>query len=137
MPTNAHGTLLYIWDPAAAGGAGDFVEVAAIGDINGPGVTQEAIDVTTHQSTWREYIAGLPDGGEVSFQIKYDPADASHALLRGAASDSAKHQFKVAFQSGNTATFDGIVTSFAITAPVDEALVADMTVKITGPVTWA
>jgi hypothetical protein len=66
----AYGTLLKI----------NGTTVAGVTNISGPNLTLETIDVTNHSSTsgWREFVAGLKDGGEVTFDIVYDPAGATH-----------------------------------------------------------
>lgn len=139
MAVIAHGTQFAIWDPTANAGAGGFVAVAEVLDISGPKIAQETVDVTSHSSTWREHKATIADGGEVTFDINYDPADSTHQLLRAAASDGATHQFQVTFPDtgASTATFDGIVTGFEISAPVADKMTAALTIRVTGAITFA
>jgi len=127
----AHGTKLAMYDGS------NFVDIAEVLDISGPGIKQETVDVTSHDSTWREHLATIADGGDVSFDINYIPSDTSQQALRAAVADHTNHQFKVTFTDGSTATFDGFVTSFEIGAPVADKLTASVEIKITGPVTWS
>ena len=62
-----------VYDPASTD-----LTVAQITNISGPGISTDAIDVTTHQSAsaHREFLAGLVDGGEVTFEMVFD-AEAS------------------------------------------------------------
>ena len=133
----AHGTKLAMWDPAANAGAGAYVDLAEVNDISGPSISQGTVDVTSHDSPWREYKATIADGGEISFDINYIPSDATHQLIRGAVSDGADHQFQITFTDGSTATFNGIVTSFEIGAPVADKMSAAIKIKVTGSITFA
>jgi predicted secreted protein len=59
-----------------------FTTIANVTNIGGPARSRETIDVTTHGSpdAWMEFIGGLKNGGEVSLDINYDPAEATHDL---------------------------------------------------------
>ena len=97
-------------------------------------------DVTSHDSTnaWEEHVGTILRSGEVSLDIVYDPANATHknaaggllALLAARASD----EFTLVFSdTGSTTwTFDALVTGFEPSAPVDGALTASVTLKLTG-----
>lgn len=60
-----------------------FTIVAHVTNIPGLNRTKAAYESTTHQSPdkYREYVPGLKDGGTFSPTLRYDPTDASHALL--------------------------------------------------------
>lgn len=105
----------------------------------GPSLDRTMIDVTSKDSTsrYREFLAGLRDGGEVTFTIGYDPAGTTHAqLLTDFGSDTAA-SWRVAFADSDTwaAVFSAFVKSFQPTGPLDDELTADVTLKITGVVT--
>lgn len=126
----AFGTLLKL---AAA-------TVAGVTNISGPGLTLETIDVTNHSSTsaWREFVGGLKDGGEISLDIVYDPAAATHKNASGGLlyllDQRTSGSFSIVFpDSGNTTwSFTAFVTSFEPGAPVADGLTASVTLKITG-----
>ncbi len=113
--------------------------IAALRDVNGPNMTKSFVDVTTKDSTnrWREFLSTLRDGGEVNVNIVYDPSATTHlqVVTDFGADDTAT--WGVYFTDGTNykATFLGFVTAFNPTGPIDGELSADITIKITGPVT--
>lgn len=126
---------------------GTFVAIANIADISGPGLSRETIDVTAHDSPngYRQHVGGLKDGGEVSFDVNYDPLvhDTLVADLDLTASGGAKN-WKVTFPkstgqttAGNTWTFAAIMTAFEASAPIGDKLSATVTLKISGKPTLA
>src|SRR5690348_8084844 len=55
-----------------------FTPVADVVNIDIVDVKAETIDVSSHDSPggWREFVSGpLKDGGELSMEINYDPAE--------------------------------------------------------------
>lgn len=131
----AYGTLLKL------GGT----TVAGVTNIGGPGLTLETIDVTNHSSTnaWREFVGGLKDGGEVSLDIVFDPAAATHRNASGGLlyllTTRVSGSFSITFpDSGGTVwSFTAFVTSFEPSGAVADGLTASVTLKITGAPTLA
>lgn len=116
-----------------------FTSVAFVSNISISGYSVDSVEVTTHDSPngFREYIAGLADGGEVSFDLVFDPANATHNETTGglkAIMDSkAVKNFKVEFPLSPVKTwaFAGFLTSFEIEASMEEALSGSVTIKVT------
>lgn len=132
----AFGTLLQMED---ASNPGTFLTVAEVKDLTGPGMTTAVLDGTTHTSPagFREKIASLIDGGEVTFDVNWLPANPTHnnttgfvALLR----TSALKTWRLAWpDAGDTLwEFDGYVTGFSPNAPVEGYLTASVTITVTG-----
>lgn len=123
--------------------AGVYTQVAGVLDIKGPSISLTQIDVTSRDSAnWMEFIGGLKDGGEVTFNLVYDPATQTHnAAASGGLMTlliaGATNNFQIYFPSTNTATFAGLVTKFAPTAPLNDKLTADVTIKVSGAITFA
>lgn len=123
----------------------EFTKIAQLRDIDGPGSSLEMIDATHHQSEGnrREYVPGLIDGGEVTFEIVWDPEDATHDFTTGLPylhNNRLKRNFKlvtpVAGVVGYWAlAFAAYVTAFKTKEPLSGMLAADMTLKVTGQVT--
>lgn len=124
----------------------EYKDAGAVQDIKGPGLNLDTIDVTTHDSSdgFKEYLAGLADGGEVTFTIVYDPGDAADTLahyeMRGALSGRTQLDVRLVFNDDlvapiTTATtwqFDNVfITGFSPGQPVAGAVTADVTVKLT------
>lgn len=122
-----------------------YATVGQVRDIAGPSLKMDPIEVTHRGSaSWREFVAGLRDGGEVSFDLVYDPDLASHAA--GAApglpyllAQGTLLAFRLSFPDTTpaTLTFLGMVTGFEPKAPLADALTADVTIKVSGVPVWA
>ena len=123
-------------------GAGGYTTIAAVRDIDGPSLTTDSVEVTSRDSTnrYREILAGMQDGGEVTFDIVYDPADATHNATAGLVflqKNGTSKTYQVAFPGSINWTFTAIVTKFQVKAPLEDSLTADVTLKISGEPTLA
>jgi predicted secreted protein len=111
---------------------GTYIAVADITALSPPGVSRNTIDVTSHDSedAWMEFVGGLKDGGEVSFEVNYQP-DLHDALLADLDAVDAI-SWRVTFPDTTAWTFDAILTGFEPDAPFDDKLSASLTLKVTG-----
>ena len=120
-------------------GGTTYTDIGGIHDtISGPELSADAVEVTDHDSAdgWREYIGGLKDAGEVGFKVNWDPADTQHDALVAQVGNVI--DWKITFPDGaSTATFQGIMTNYTPDVPLDDRMTAEITIKITGAVTWA
>ena len=136
----AHGTLLKIGD---GGGPEVFTTVAEAQSIKGPNIKQATIDVTSHSSGgWKEFIGGILEGGQVTFQLNFIPTDATQGNTSGLLRDlknRTKRNFKLVLTDPGVTTwaFTALVTDFPIDAPTDGKLSASVTLQITGIPTLA
>lgn len=133
-------TLLKIYNGST------YTTIAQVRDIEGPGLKMDTIEVTSRDtSKWRKRIAGLKDGGTVTFDIVYDPDAVTHDsttattglayyMLNGL---SRAFQLVLPDVSPQTIAFTAFVTSFKPKAPMEGALTADVELQITGAVTIA
>ena len=139
----AQGTLMKIGD-----GAGNYTTIAEVKNLAGPALSQAAVDVTNHDSAnqFREYIAGLRDGGKVTFDVNWIPSNATQGfttgLLKagfGGAKGASAQQFRIVFPDAATTTwtFTGIVTKLAPSSGVDKELVASIEIQVSGQPTLA
>lgn len=121
-----------------------YTTIAQVRDISGPSYSQDAIDVSHRDSRAKKYAAGMYDAGEVTFDIVYDPDSTTHsATATGGVLkeliDGTSKNFKLKFADTTpaTATFAAIVTKVEPKAPMNDAQTADVTLKVSGAVTWA
>ena len=133
------------WDPA---GGTAWSAAGQVKDISGPSISRGTIDVTDHDSSsgYREFLGGLADGGDLSFTLGWDPSDADHQQGAGTGLIGDVEQETCTLPTWkltvNTCsgtyywTFDGFVTAFSPSTPVEGELTADVTVKITGKPTF-
>lgn len=115
-----------------------YTEISQVLSIEGASNEVGSVETTHLKSTRKTYRPGLPDGGEVSFEIEYDPADAEHVWLRSLADAPAVKSWRISYPTQPKATldtFDGFLTAFGPSAGgAEENLSASITIKVTGPV---
>lgn len=122
----------------------EFTKVAQVKDIDGPGITRDTIDVTNHDSEGLEFLASLQDGGEVTFDIEFDPADPSHDQTTGLMAlmeETTRRNWRLispVLDSGSDyhgLAFAAMVTAFKPKFPVLGSMTASITLKVSGKVT--
>ena len=119
--------------------------IVQVTNISGPGLSLDVEDVTTHDSTgaWEEVVATILRSGEVSMDIVYDPAAATHknaagGLLADLVARTAVTYTLIFSDAANTEwEFEAFVVGFEPDAPHDGALTASVTMKISGQPTLA
>jgi predicted secreted protein len=114
-----------------------YATIANVTNISGPERTRETIDVTAHDSPdgWMEFIGGLKDGGEISCDINYDPAETTHDLDDDF-DDALPRNYRIIILPGtedeHTWQISGILTTLGDEFPYDDRLQRSLTVKVTG-----
>lgn len=135
---------LYFDPTGKRGGTGAYswTKVGQTGDIEGPGISRESIEVMHRDLTYKRYFPGLADGGEVSFSIVWDPnGDNTHGTGGSGMLPSLKTgpctipgwKLDLGLCSGTGYwIFDGFVTDFTPSAPVEGHHSVEITVKVDG-----
>lgn len=114
-----------------------FTTIANVTSISGPERSRDTIEVTSHDSPdqWKEFIGGLKDGGELSLDINYDPAETTHDLDDDF-DDVDPRSYKIVILPGtddeHTWSIKGILTNLSDEFPSDDKMARTMTVKVTG-----
>ena len=113
--------------------------VVAVQDISGPGISTTSIDVSTRDAVARKFLPGMYDPGEVTFSIVYDPDAATHAALTTAQLAGTVQTCVLTLGDATpaTITFSAFITNFSLKTPMDDAMTADLTLKISGVPVWA
>lgn len=113
--------------------------VAEVIDIEGPGMTKDAVEDTHLTSTnrWRTYLSGMRDGGEVTFDVNFLPVDTTQEAVEDSFLGNTASAFSLTWtDSGATVwSFNALVTGLSPRASIDEPLRASISLKITGAVT--
>jgi hypothetical protein len=143
MTTNAiaaFGTLIKLGN--GTGTAESFTTIAEVGDIDGPADSVDTIEVTSHSSPQarKEFIASLIDSGEISFPMWFVPTDSTQDAETGLQyykNERLAANFQMVFPDDTQVAFSALVTKFGMKAPVSGVLSADVTLKITGAMTWS
>ncbi len=121
---------------------GSPTNMQAIGNVvsfNGPGGSATVIDVTNLDSTAKEKRMGLPDEGQFTMELNYDPDNTAHIALRNARKSRTRVEFRLTLTdtTATSLTFWGYVLGFAIQGGVDAVVKASLTIEIDGAVAEA
>jgi len=123
------GTVLYREDTP-----GSWSSLGEVRNISGPGMSRETIDVTSLNSTggYREFITGFRDGGEVTLGMLMTNA-AYDKLMTDFESDTVV-DYKIVLPDDDESTFSfsGLVTNIPLNIQPDDAVMVDVTIKVTG-----
>lgn len=113
------------------------VAVAEVNSITGPNSTRNQIDVTSLDSTggYKEYIGGFRDGGEVTLNMNFTKA--TYGLMQNDFEADADIAYSVVLPDASNTTigFNGFVQNLGFAVPTDDKVTADVTIKVSGPVT--
>jgi hypothetical protein len=114
---------------------GTYVKVAQVVAITPPGMTRDSVEITHLESAngYKEYIAGLKDGGEASITFNF-VASATDTMVTAFEADTGKYQIK--FPNGVRMQFSGFFTAYnpPELAP-GNVMQATATMKVTGKAT--
>lgn len=107
--------------------------------ISGPGFSRDSLDATHMDSpnNWREFIAGLKDGGEVTIESNYVPTDATQNANTGALAlfnSGATRNWKLVLPVSPIVTWilPAFVTNFEPDIPLDDKMMLSLTLKVAG-----
>lgn len=135
MTTSAkigHGAAFELFNNDSPG----WVTLAEVFNIVPPSLARDAVDASHNQSTqaWRDFIPGLKDGGEVTFELNFIPAGQANSELLRTFNDDALIQCRIVFPDSpaTTWTFSGYVTAYEPDAPTDDRMTASVTIKLSG-----
>ena len=120
-----------------------FTTIGEVTDFSGPSESVEQIDVTSFDSTAKEYIASLPDSGEVTFGVNFVGSNAQQQGLRSDLRAGTVRNFKIiikddALEAGcTTVAFAAIVKNLdGPTGGVNAPITMKVTLKVSGQPTW-
>lgn len=135
---SSFGTLLQAGDGA---GTEVFTTITEVHDIDGPGFELGTVEVTHHLSpdAFREHMATLKDMTDVTFEVSFVPTDPTHDFttgLLGDLDDRTRRNFRMVFTDVSTTwQWAGFITSFSISAQLENVYLGNVTIKCTGGVT--
>jgi len=125
--TSGFGTVL-IWN---------YQKVLELSSIGGISQTAGTIDVTSHDSSdgFKEYIAGMRDGGEMAIEGNFISTDANgqiafHTDIQAGTKRYAYIVFPMAL--GGSQEFYAIATGFSLAQPIDDKLGVSGSLKLSG-----
>jgi predicted secreted protein len=112
------------------------VVLAEVINVTGPGESRDMIEVTSHDSAngFKEFIAGLADGGEVSIEGNFKAADSTGQIaLHTDFQAGTSRTLLITFPSslGNISG-TAFCTAFEMTFPYNDKIGFSATFKYTG-----
>lgn len=115
-----------------------FTAVAEVTGIKPPNFSRDAIDASHEESpnAVREFIPGLSDAGEISFDINFVPGSSTTTILM-AERLAARGNKQIVFPNGEVLSFYGFMTGFEPDTPIDDKMSASCTYKVSGDFTLA
>lgn len=116
-----------------------FYDLGEVTSITPPSANADQIDTTHMQSPdrRREFISGLIDPGEFSFEMNYIPgSDGDNELnaILDADPDERRRNWRIIYPNNVVHTFAGELTGYEPSVPFDDKMTASVTIKVTGVV---
>ena len=114
-----------------------MVSIGEVESLSMPALARDAVEVT-HMSSpekWREFIAGLKDGGEVTAEIHFVPGSVGALLLMAQFDTDDPSVCEIGLPMFSPAyewNFNAILTGLPPEASVDGKQTASVTFKVTG-----
>jgi hypothetical protein len=120
-----------------------YVEISAsmelipqVREVTPPALEMGTAETTHLLSSAREHVATIPDPGEVSFTLEWDPDDATHEQLWDYFTGKTMCSWKIQFinsPSPTTIEFDGLIKNFGIdNLDVDAVATIPVTIQVSG-----
>jgi hypothetical protein len=143
LATIGWSTIYEVFDASLSPPA--FVEICEIFNLSPGAQEADRIDVTHFCSPdrRREYIPGLIDNGEASFEMNYIPGSPEDQLILSLlnSGDVVDHRITFPLQQGDTVrhrvVFEASVTGYERTIPIDDRMTATVTLAPSGAEVWS
>jgi len=109
---------------------------SGVGEVMSITPPSDAIDIidATHMASpdrTREFITGLRDPGECSFEMNFVPGSAGDTLLQAVRDAAVRVSCRITYNNAVIWTFSGILTGYEPTVPIDDKMTATVTFKVT------
>ncbi len=122
------GTTFRRWDGI------NWVEIAEIKQITGPGKTRTTIDVTSLDSTggYNEFIGGFRDGGTVVLAMIFRRD--TYEIMDGDFESNVLRNYEIYLPDDEFTSieFEGLVTELPLEIAPDDAITTNVTIKVSG-----
>lgn len=131
------------------------IKITKITSPTPPSGTADEIDTTDLDSTAKQFTQGLIDYGEATFEINFDPSDASHQALEVDLASGVEREWLLGFSDATTAApaviasvfgappttrswvkFSGFVKGLPKKGGTNTIFTGTLTVRVTGSPTW-
>lgn len=115
-------------------------KIGEVKSFNGPSQSVNIIDVTHLESTAKEKMVGLYDGGQFTFGVNMIVTDSGQTKVRECLAARTKSSLLIQLSTAATTqkvTCEGYFTGLSMTGGVDNVLNGDITFEISGGVSWS
>jgi predicted secreted protein len=114
----------------------NWVDLAEINSITGPGKSRDTIDVTSLDSIggYREFIGGFRDDRTVSLPMNFTRATYELMNTDFESADLQNYEILLPDVEGTSFEFEGLVTELGLAIPTDDKITADVTIKVSGQI---
>lgn len=139
MTTARIGYGTEFWLDNAGGTLTQLAEILSVTPPNPQIADVEATHMLSPQRR-REYIAGLIEDGEGTFEMNLTPGSASDVLIQAALTDGVTRSYMIQIPDGAFGwqiSGDCIVKGYERSVPIDDRMTATLTVRFTGAITEA
>ena len=139
------GTRFFMQATAAAA---NMTKVGEVTSVTPPNEQVAEVEVTHYESPnrTREFIAGLNDAGDITFEMNWVPGNATDTMIATAKSDGNVRTMRIVTPAvaganpanpGQMFTFPGFVRGYERGLPLDDKMTATVTIRVAGAVTQA
>lgn len=120
-------------------GSGVYTAIAEVTSITPPSDKIDIIEAThmTSAGANREFILGLNDPGEAGLTLNWTASGTADVALRAWRAARAARGCRITYPNAVTWTFQGILTGYQPSLPMNDKMSADVTIKVTGSTTVA
>ena len=120
----------------------DGSTIGNVTNITGPSMSKDTIDTTALDTTggYRTFITGFKNAGTLTFTLMFEKE--KYSTLKAAFDSDVAKSIEVILPDGATAetgsklSFSGLVTEIPLTISPDDKITCDVTIQISGPVTF-
>ena len=115
-----------------------YTELPEVLSVSGIGQTNPLIEVTSFDSTAKEYIAGLADGTEVSIECNYIATNSAITGLLTNIEAGSTINFKATYTAtspNKRFTFQAVCLSYEIAPSFSDKNTIKFSLKVTGSIT--
>ena len=117
-------------------------DVGDIISISGPNISIDSIDISSMDSSnkFGEFIPGMLDAGELTFEVNYDGSAGGTANdLQTALTTEAAETWTITFPdtAGSNWVVSGFVSALGNAIPFDDKITQSLTITFTGLPAWS
>lgn len=115
------------------------VACAELKSIGVPKLQRDTLDATSFDSlNYEEFILGLKRTGDCSLSFIHIPTDTGQSGLKTDLDNGTTQAFTIEFPFSSTKTmgFSGVVTAWEPTTDVNGIMMLNVSIKVSGSVTW-